>query len=72
LPINTDDLKSWLNDIWRQKEKRLAEFTVTSSFDPQAEPDSNHHINNALYLALMFWTLIQVHSNHNTKALEVY
>lgn len=72
LPINTNDLKSWLNDIWKQKEKRLAEFTVTSSFDPRAEPDSNHHINNALYLALMFWTLIQVHSYCSIKASEVY
>lgn len=57
-----NDLKFWLNDIWRQKEKRLAKFSVNSSFDPEAAPNSNNIIDNALYLALMFWTLIQVHS----------
>jgi len=60
-----NDLRSWLNDVWRQKEKRLAKFIVTSSFDAHAAPDTNHFINNALYLALMFWTLIQVHNNNN-------
>jgi len=62
LPLTSDGLKSWLNDIWKQKEKRLADFTATSSFvsDPQATLNNNHPIDNALYLALIFWTLVQV------------
>lgn len=65
LPTTSDELKSWLNDIWKQKEERLAKFSVTSSFvsNPQVASDYNQPINNALYLALMFWTLIQVHIN---------
>jgi len=64
LPLTSDGLKSWLNDIWKQKEKRLADFTATSSFlsDPQATLDNNQPIDNALYLALIFWTLVQVNS----------
>lgn len=63
LPLTSDGLKSWLNDIWKQKEKRLADFIATSSFvsDPQVTLN-NQPIDNALYLALIFWTLVQVNS----------
>lgn len=65
LPSNTDGLKSWLNDIWKQKEKRLSDFTVASSFSSDSQVTLNiQPINNALYLAFIFWTLIQVHLNH--------
>ncbi|XP_060877776.1 lysocardiolipin acyltransferase 1-like [Metopolophium dirhodum] len=61
LPLTSDGLKSWLNDIWKLKEKRLADFTATSSFlsDPQATVNNNQPIDNALYLALIFWTMVQ-------------
>lgn len=67
LPSTTDGLKTWLNDVWRQKEKRLDDFTVNSSFAsyPKVLIDNNQSIDNALYLALMFWTIIQVVSNYN-------
>lgn len=73
LPTNLDELKSWLNDIWKQKEERLAKFSTTSSFvsNPRVVSDYNQPIHNALYLALMFWTLIQVHINPNIKAYLV-
>jgi len=66
LPLSSDGLKSWLNDIWRLKEKRLADFTLTSSFSSnhQATLNNNQPIDNALYLALIFWTLVQVNSYH--------
>lgn len=62
VPLNTEDLKLWLNDTWKQKEKRLANFASTSSFssNSQTTSDNNPFVDNALYLALMFWTLIQV------------
>lgn len=67
MPVNSNDLKIWLSNIWRQKEKRLADFTSNSSFSsnsPVAHNNNNQPINNALYLALYFWTLVQVHNNH--------
>jgi len=62
LPYTADGLKSWLNDIWRQKENRLADFAATSSFISSNEVpvSDNKHIDNALYLALVFWILVQV------------
>lgn len=62
LPTTADELKSWLNEIWRQKEERLANFSTTSSFvsNTQTVISDNQHTDNALYLALMFWTLVQV------------
>jgi hypothetical protein len=65
LPTTEDDLKLWLIDIWKRKEKRLANFTATSSFlsSPQVSLDKiviDEPIHNALYLALIFWTLVQV------------
>jgi len=64
LPLTSDGLKSWLIEIWKLKEKRLADFTATSSFlsDPQATPNNNQPIDNALYLALVFWTIVQVNN----------
>lgn len=65
LPSTPDGLKSWLNDIWQQKEKRLADFNVNSSFssNPKFMIDNNQSIDNALLLALVFWTIIQVDCN---------
>lgn len=62
LPYTEDGLKSWLNDIWRQKENRLADFAATSSFISSNEVpvSDNKHIDNALYLALVFWILVQI------------
>lgn len=62
LPSTADGVKSWLNDVWRQKEKSLSNFTITSSFIPDTQVAINvsQHIDNTLYLALMFWTLVQV------------
>lgn len=62
MPSTSDGVKSWLNDVWRQKEKRLSDFTITSSFipDTQVAVNVSQHIDNTLYLALMFWTLVQV------------
>ncbi|CAH1724168.1 unnamed protein product [Aphis gossypii] len=61
LPLTSDGLKSWLNNIWKLKEKRLADFTATSSFSSNPQPTLNYNqpIDNALYLALIFWTLVQ-------------
>jgi len=66
LPLTSDGLKSWLNNIWRLKEKRLADFTAISSFSSNPQPTLNYNqpIDNALYLALIFWTLVQVNSYH--------
>lgn len=62
LPTTADELKSWLNEIWRQKEERLANFSATSSFisNTQVVINDSQHVDNSLYLALMFWTLVQV------------
>lgn len=70
LPINADGLKIWLNDIWKQKENRLANFTSVSTFSSDSRVNNNNDkqpINNALYLALFFWTLVQVHNNCHIK-----
>ncbi|VVC25989.1 Acyltransferase, C-terminal domain,Phospholipid/glycerol acyltransferase [Cinara cedri] len=62
LPINGEDLKIWLNNVWQEKEKRLAYFTNVSSFSLDSPTVDNNYqpINNALYLAIFFWTLVQI------------
>ncbi|XP_050435656.1 lysocardiolipin acyltransferase 1-like isoform X2 [Adelges cooleyi] len=61
LPKSAEGLKIWLMDVWRQKETRLADFAATSSFvrDPTSVNDNNTPTHNALYLAFLFWTLIE-------------
>lgn len=65
LPKSTDGLKLWLTELWSQKEKRLAEFNLSSLFLPNSSTvnKQNTPTHNSLYLALMFWTLIEVYDD---------
>ncbi|XP_050533269.1 lysocardiolipin acyltransferase 1-like isoform X2 [Daktulosphaira vitifoliae] len=76
LPKSTDGLKLWLIELWSEKEKRLAEFTLSSSFVSNSLTVNNENTltHNSLYLSFMFWTLIEVITVYNliTSSLFQY
>lgn len=61
LPVSdTDAMKAWLNQIWAEKEAHLNRFYDKGYFDGGKESRSKQPISNALYMALIFWTALQV------------
>lgn len=55
LPKSEDDLKHFLETIWKEKEDRLKEFHTTNNFIPGPTLKRN---NLDLFPALIFWTLL--------------
>ncbi|KAI5749236.1 hypothetical protein M8J76_005792 [Diaphorina citri] len=61
LPVSdTDAMKAWLNQIWAEKEAHLNRFYDKGYFDGGKESRSKQPISNALYMALIFWTALQI------------
>lgn len=61
LPVmNASATKTWLNQVWAEKEARLNEFYLHGSFDCKPAASQSQPISNALCMALIFWTALQI------------
>ncbi|XP_065214672.1 lysocardiolipin acyltransferase 1-like [Planococcus citri] len=57
LPKDQDDLKSWINERWKEKENRLIEFHKHDCFPSTSYYTSE--MDNSLYLAFIVWTVLE-------------
>uniref|UniRef100_A0ABD2WXD4 Acyltransferase C-terminal domain-containing protein n=1 Tax=Trichogramma kaykai TaxID=54128 RepID=A0ABD2WXD4_9HYME len=55
LPTNEEDLKTWLEERWRLKERQLDKFDKYKKFDSEIWPEPKERA--PLVAALIFWTL---------------
>lgn len=61
LPVHDNDaMKCWLNQVWAKKEARLDKFYRCGSFDGKEISSNGQPTSNALYMAFLFWTALQI------------